>query len=211
MTVTQSREAGEDLRAGIWNQEKVRLLPFGPPCTRKVKSKRKEGIPGGAEIAYFCPGLLYRLTELLHAVHWPQIGCIFRCLIVVASPLSFAIPRSTVIGSILYSRSILTYSMEEYGTLDSGLWTLDSDPWKPGAARNFPDSCFCPDTKRTLRDPPSHPYHTRKLIQALGIFFFFFFPSLACFRPYPRVFPNTAHARKRNRKSKGGRWNMPRR
>lgn len=23
---------------------------------------------------------LYSLSELLHAVHWPQIGCIFRCL-----------------------------------------------------------------------------------------------------------------------------------
>lgn len=23
---------------------------------------------------------LYSLSELLHAVHWPQNGCIFRCL-----------------------------------------------------------------------------------------------------------------------------------
>jgi hypothetical protein len=32
-------------------------------------------------IAYFCPELLASLTELLHAAHWPQIGCIFRCLL----------------------------------------------------------------------------------------------------------------------------------
>lgn len=35
---------------------------------------------GSGALGTFGPELLCRLTELLHAAHWPQMGCISHCL-----------------------------------------------------------------------------------------------------------------------------------
>ena len=91
-------------------------------------------------------------------------------------------PRSTVIGSILYSRAA------EYSRLNTpysrwkstALWILDAGRWTLILGnRERPETSLtvvsAPTLKRTL-DPLSHPYHTRKLIHALGIFFF----SISC-------------------------------